>query len=131
MGRIVAAAVAGYVAIGILVVLTDQVFAAVIPGFKSMTTPPLYYFVASLGTDSLYSILGGYLCCVIARAGCRNATLMLMVLGEIIGVVSQVSLWQTVPHWFGIGLLILYPPMVWIGSLLRSRGRGVAGPVAA
>ena len=41
MVRIAAAVLGGYVAIGILVVLTDAIFAAAIPGFRAMTTPPL------------------------------------------------------------------------------------------
>ena len=49
-------ALAGYVAIGVLVVLTDLVFAAVIPGFPAMAQPPLYYFVIVAFTDTLYSI---------------------------------------------------------------------------
>jgi hypothetical protein len=123
MGRIIAAVALGYIAIGALVVATDQLFAAVIPGFKSMAMPPLYYFVISLGTDFLYSIVGGYLCSVIARARDKTATLALIVFGELIGVVSQIALWKTVPHWFGFGLLILYPPAIWIGYLLRSRSQ--------
>jgi hypothetical protein len=121
MGRIIAAAVVGYVAIGVLVVTTDKVLAAIIPGFATLEVPPLLYFIVSLTTDSLYSVVGGYLCCVIARDRCRDATLALIIGGELIGLASQIALWRTVPHWFGVVLLLLYPPAVWIGSSLRSR----------
>ena len=121
MGRIVVAAIVGYVAIGLLVVTTDKVLAATIPGFATLEVPPLLYFVVSLTTDTLYSVVGGYLCCVIARDRCRTATLVLIIGGEIAGIASQVALWRTVPHWFAIVLLLLYPPAVWIGSFLRSR----------
>jgi hypothetical protein len=53
MLRIIGAVLAGYIAIGVLVVLTDQVFAAAIPGFRNLATPPLYYFVTVLCTDTL------------------------------------------------------------------------------
>jgi hypothetical protein len=121
MGRIIAAVLAGYVAIGVLVVITDQFFAAFIPGFKAMPLPPLYYFVVSLGTDTLYSVFGGYLCSLIARARSQTAGLGLIVFGEVIGLASQIVLWKTVPHWFAIALLLLYPPAVWLGSRLRQQ----------
>jgi hypothetical protein len=121
MGRIIAAVVLGYAAVGVLVVGTDQIFAIFIPGLQTMTSPPLYYFVSSLATDTAYTVLGGWLCVRIAREHARNATLGLIVLGELIGLVSQILLWHTVPHWFGMGLLIAYPPAIWIGSEGESR----------
>ena len=120
MVRIAAAVLGGYVAIGILVVLTDAIFAAAIPGFRAMTTPPLYYFVIVTLTDTLYSVAGGYLCALIARDAVRKATLGLMIFGEIIGVVSTVMGWRIQPHWFALALLVLFPLAIWCGSRLRS-----------
>jgi hypothetical protein len=116
MGRAVVGVIAGYLGIGALVALTDMLFAAFVPGWKQMAHPPQYYFAISLVTDFLYSIAGGYICAVIAKSRRRGATLALIVIGEAIGVVTQAMLWKTVPHWFGIGLLIVYPLGVWIGS---------------
>jgi hypothetical protein len=120
MIRIVGAVLAGYVAIGVLVVLTDQIFAVAVPGFRATIPPPLYYFVIVTITDALYSIAGGYLCAVIARAAVRKATLSLMIFGEIMGVASTILQWHAEPHWAAIALLVLYPIAVWIGSKLRS-----------
>jgi hypothetical protein len=130
MVRIVAAVLGGYVGIGILVVLTDLVFAAVIPGFRAMTTLPTYYFVIVTFTDALYSIAGGYLCAYIARAAVSRATLGLMIFGEIAGIVSVVLGWHIQPHWFALALLVLFPPAVWFGSRLRSgsANRTMIGP---
>jgi hypothetical protein len=125
MIRTILAILGGYAAIGILVVATDQVFAALIPGFRQMAMPPLYYFGLSLLTDTVYTVAGGYLCVLIARENFRNATLGLMIGGELVGIASQVAFWHNVPHWFAITLLILYPPAIWIGSRLRSRARRV------
>jgi hypothetical protein len=116
MGRTVVGVIAGYLGIGALVAFTDMLFAAFVPGWKQMAHPPLYYFAISLVTDFLYSIAGGYICAVIAKSRWKSATVALIVMGEVIGVVSQALLWKTVPHWFGIGLLIVYPLGVWIGS---------------
>ena len=120
MVRVAAAILTGWVAIGILVVMTDAIFAAAIPGFRTMTPQPLYYFVTVTFTDTLYSIAGGYLCAVIARSAARGATWGLIIFGEILGVVSAVLFWSSQPHWLGLGLLVLYPLAVWFGSRLRS-----------
>jgi hypothetical protein len=125
MIRTILAIVGGYAAIGILVVTTDQIFAALIPGFRQMATPPPYYFGISLLTDTIYTLAGGYLCALIAREHFRNATLGLMIFGELVGIASQIAFWNNVPHWYAIALLILFPPAVWIGSRLRSRGQRV------
>jgi hypothetical protein len=123
MIRTILAILGGYAAIGILVVLTDQFFAALIPGFRQMAMPPIYYFGISLFTDTFYTIAGGYLCALIAREHVRRATIGLMIGGEIVGIASQVAAWREVPHWFGFALLILFPPAIWIGSMLQARGQ--------
>jgi lysylphosphatidylglycerol synthetase-like protein (DUF2156 family) len=120
MARIIGAVLAGYVAVGVLVILTDLIFAAVVPGFRAMTPPPLYYFVTLTFSNTLYSIAGGYLCAAIARASIHKATLGLMIFGEIMGVVAIVLSWHTEPHWYAFALLVLFPLAVWIGSRLRS-----------
>jgi len=125
MLRLILSVLAGYIAIAVLVVVTDQIFAAATPGFAAAAQPPLFYFVVSLFTDTLYSVVGGYLCVTLARARARTATIALIALGELIGLVTQIALWNTVPHWFGFGLLILYPAGIWAGSRLRARSAGL------
>ena len=119
--RTVIAAIGGFLVIGVLVRSTDMLFARLVPGWKDMAHLPLYYFAATLATDFIYCILGGYICAWIAEENRRRATLGLIVVGEVLGIVVRVVLWGVVPHWFGIGLLILYPLGVWIGSGLRGR----------
>jgi hypothetical protein len=126
MGRAIVGVIAGYLGIGALVAFTDMLFSRLVPGWKQMAHPPLYYFAVSLVTDFLYCIVGGYACAAIAAERRRGATLSLIVLGEVIGIVVQGLLWKTVPHWFGIGLLILYPLGVWIGSRLRHEPEALA-----
>jgi len=115
MWRIPAAVLAGYLFTGMLVVITDQIFGLVIPGFKLMTMPPFYYFAISLFTDFVYSIAGGYVCAWIARERAWRATVALMVFGDAIGLASQIVLWTTVPHWYAVALLVLFPIGVWLG----------------
>ena len=58
---------------------------------------------------------------VLENAG--KARWALIGFGELMGIVSQVMNWNTVPHWYGIGLLILFPIGVWWGVSLRMRGK--------
>jgi hypothetical protein len=119
MARMILGILSGYVLIGLLVTFTDRIFAMSVPGFSAMPHPPRYYFFMSLGTDFVFSVVGGYVCSWIARERAYEGTLCLIALGETIGVASQFLLWHSVPHWFGIGVLLLYPLAVWIGSKLR------------
>jgi hypothetical protein len=124
MWRVPVAALAGYLFIGVLVVITDRIFGLVIPGFKLMTMPPVYYFAISLITDFVYSMAGGYLCAWIARERARTAALALIIIGGLIGIASQVVLWKSVPHWFGVTLVVLFPIAVWLGwKLFTQRTR--------
>ena len=122
MWRAILAPIAGYVAIGVLVIFTDQLFSILTHGFNSAAPPPRYYFGLSLVTDALYTALGGYICAAIAGSAAWRATLILIVGAELIGIGSVIALWHTQPHWFAIALLLLYPPAVWAGSRLRMRG---------
>lgn len=116
--RTLIAVLGGFLGIGVLVRFTDMLFARLVPGWNPIE-PPVFYFAVSLGTDFIYSIVGGYLCALIAEEHAPAATLWLIGLGEVIGIVVQALLWKKVPHWYGIGLLIVYPIGVWLGSKLR------------
>jgi hypothetical protein len=112
---------AGYLAIAFLIAATDWILGFSIAELRTAREMPTYYFVVVLVTDSVYSVAGGYLCAKIARTAARSSTIGLMALGELIGAISTVYLWYTVPHWYSFVLLILYPPLVWLGSWLRLR----------
>lgn len=119
--RVAAAVLAGYVGIAFLIVATDWILGFTIPELRTALEMPTYYFVAVLATDAIYSMVGGYLGAAIARTAARNATIGLIAVGELISVVSTVFVWYRVPHWYSFALLILYPPLVWMGSQLRLR----------
>jgi peptidoglycan/LPS O-acetylase OafA/YrhL len=113
VGRTVFAIVAGYLVNGILVAVTEQFFSSIIPGAN--TAPPVDYFALDLMSQCLYTVIGGYLCYLIAQASQRAAIVGLMGLGLLVGAVSLVGSWKTEPHWYGIALLVIYSPCVWIG----------------
>jgi len=125
MVRNILAAIAGYVAIGVLVVLTDQIFSWAIPGFRTLAMPPLFYFASSLATDFVYSAVGGYICSAIAGSSSHSASLILIVAGEVIGIAVAFARWQAMPHYFALGLLILYPLGIFVGSTFERKRSGL------
>ena len=124
-GRTVLAVVAGYLANGIMVGGTEQLLSLLIPGRNGR--PPLFYFVLDLISQCLYTAVGGYLCCLIARPSRHGAVAGLMGLGVLVGTVSLVTSWKTEPHWYGIALLVFYVPCVWIGWTLERPREQLAG----
>jgi hypothetical protein len=125
MGRNILAALAGYFAIGVLVVLTDQIFSWAIPGFRTLAMPPLFYFAISLVTDFVYSAVGGFVCSALARRSSKTATLILIAAGEAIGLAVAIARWQVMPHFFLLCLLILYPLGIFLGSAIQRRNKAV------
>jgi peptidoglycan/LPS O-acetylase OafA/YrhL len=112
IGRFIIAVLAGYAANAVLVAATEQLLPRLIP------SPD--YFVADLITQCLYEVAGGYLCCLIVKRSERwIAVVGLVGLGLLIGTISLITSWKAEPHWYGIALLSVWAPCVWIGSALE------------
>ena len=126
MWRIIVAVILGYAVTGMLIFGTDKIFAFAISGFAEMHTLPTFYFAISLCTDTLYSIAGGWTCAAVARYAARQAVIALIVLGELFGLAATIAGWATVPHYFSLALMVIYPPAVWFGGSLRKQVRAQA-----
>jgi len=77
------------------------------------------YFGVDVVTQIVATIIGGYICCRIAQRTKRIAATNLMALGLTIGTISFVTSWNREPHWYGIALLAVYAPCVWIGYAMQ------------
>jgi hypothetical protein len=84
----------------------------------------VFYFVVSLFTAPLYSVIGGYIAAWLGRAQAQKCVIGLVIFGELMGIVSTVMFWGKQPLWYGLALLVLFPPAVWLGGRLRSQKRG-------
>jgi hypothetical protein len=113
IGRTFLAVIAGYATNAVLVVVTEQLL--------SRFLDPTYYLVADVVTQCLSTIVGGYLCCLIAQRSRGIAMAGLIGLGLLVGTVSLVTSWKAEPHWYGVTLLSVYAPCVWIGFMSERR----------
>lgn len=112
--RIILAVLAGYSANAILVAATEQVLPRLVPNPA--------YFAADLITQCVYEVAAGYLCSRIAKGSERwVAVVGLIGLGLLVGTISLITSWQAEPHWYGIALLSVWGPCVWIGYALERR----------
>ncbi len=122
--RNIGAVLAGYISIGVLVVATDTLLMSLNPGSHvEGQTPPVFYFVVSLFTAPLYSVVGGYITAWLGKAQARTCVIGLAIFGELMGIVSTVMFWGKQPLWYAIALLVLFPPAVLLGGWLRTHKR--------
>ena len=118
VGRIILAVVAGWTANAVLVGLTEVLLWTSMRGPRG--THPGKYYIIDVICQCCYTVVGGYLCCVIAGPSRRNAMFGMIFLGLLIGGLSLPSSWPREPHWYRITLLAVWTPCVWIGWKLRS-----------
>lgn len=117
IGHVIFAVLAGYITDAALVIATE--LALRVPGRHA--AQPLRYYVIDLITQCLYTVIGGYIACAIAGPVHRAAMISLICLGLLVGTASLTAAWHMEPHWYGIALLAVYAPCVWIGCSLRLR----------
>jgi len=123
MGRTVLGVIAGYLTNAALVGITEFAYVRWMDARK--------YFVVDLATQVGATVIGGYLCCLIAQRAMRIAATSLMALGLVIGTTSLVTSWNAEPHWYGIAVLAVYAPCVstryalllWLNEFIRTRGQ--------
>ncbi len=104
--RIIIGFLLGYIFIGLTTVMTHQLlYALLVP---SADAPRTDYLMVITATDTVLAILGGWLCATVSRKA-RNATLALVIVGEVSGVAMALLLWASVPHFYKLGQLDSLP----------------------
>ncbi|SRR5579875_4166892 len=116
-GRVVVAVVLGYIANTVLVIAGELL----LPLLTSGTGGSSHYYTIDLVGQSLCTIAAGYLCCVVAGLAEWRAMVGLMVLGLLIGSAFLARSWSAEPHWYVVGLLLVFPPCVWVGWIIRQK----------
>jgi hypothetical protein len=119
IGRVIVAVIAGWFANAILVGITEVLLWTSMRRIGGKL--PGKYYIIDLVFQCCFTVIGGYLCCAIARPARRRALFGLIALGLLIGGVSLPSSWMREPHWYRVALLVVWTPCVWIGWILRSQ----------
>ena len=132
MWRTLVAVLAGWVLVGILVVLTDSILMKVFPkDYVAGQMPPDHLTAISLITATLYSAAGGWLTARLARSRPWLHAGYLIVWGETMGLVSLALTWGQIQLWYQIGLLVLWPAAVAAGCWARAGRPGWLPPASA
>src|SRR5262249_24116682 len=117
-GRVIVAVVVGWMTNAILTGVTEVLMWKGMRGAGGKL--PGEYYIIDLIAQCCFTVIGGYVCCAIARPPRRMAMVSLMLLGLLIGGLSLPSSWSREPHWYRIALLAVWAPCVWIGWRLRA-----------
>lgn len=129
--RSAAAIVVTYVVVYGIVFASDPILTMLFPGrYVAGQVPPLFLLWVVTGIFVLASILGGWLCILLAPSRPGLHLLVLFLVGEVIGLAFTVHNWPTWPHWYSVLWLIVWPVCLWIGAWIRSR-RGISGAMAS
>jgi len=129
--RSVAAIVVSYIVVYGIVFASDPILTILFPGqYISGKVPPTFLLWVSTAIFALASILGGWLCVLLAPSRPMLHLLILFLVGEAIGVGFTVGNWATWPHWDSFVWLAIWPVCLWIGAWARS-AQCVPGAVAS
>ncbi len=120
--RSVGAIVAGFVAVFVLSLGTDQVLHAlkVYPPWGEPMAGAL--FVVATGYRIVYTILGGYITARLApHAPVRHALILgfIGLVPGILGVIVNIAKPELGPLWYPIAVLVTGPPCAWLGGVLH------------
>lgn len=118
--RSVASVLVSYVVVYGIVILSDPVLMRLFPGqYVAGKVPPTFLLWITTAIFAAASILGGWLCLLMApsRPGIHVAALFAV--GEVLGIYFTWHMWGQWPHWHSFVWLAVWPVCVWIGSSLR------------
>lgn len=131
MGRIILAAIVGFIVWSVLWVGSDAVFMAISPSYKEymegfakaldtkqpFETSSVILFL-TLIKSFICSIISGLITAIIAKENSKS-TLILGVLLLAFGIFIQSIYWNYIPLWYHLSFLILLIPMSILGGKLK------------
>lgn len=119
--RTLASVLGSYLAVFILVALSDPVLAHFYPAqYARGEVPPDFLLWISTLVFMVATVLGGWLCVRLAPSRPGAHLFALFVLGELVGLGFTWRGWsQGWPHWYSLLWLIAWPVCLWFGGLGR------------
>jgi hypothetical protein len=120
MLRSVAAVLAGFVAVVVLSIGTDQVLHALDvypPLGEPMHDPGLN--LLALSYRIVYGVVGGYIAARLAPRNPMTHALALGVIGTVLSTAGAIAMWGMGPNWFPVALVLTALPCAWLGGVLH------------
>jgi hypothetical protein len=131
IGRSVAAIFAGFFAVAVLSLATDQalhVLAIYPPWGEPMWDPRLN--ALALSYRIVYTVLGGYITAILAPYAPMRHVAIVGILGFLTGTagaIVAIRLANLGPNWYPIALALTGFPCVWLGGLIHRARHADAG----
>jgi hypothetical protein len=124
--RTVGAVIAGFAVVVVASTATDAILHATRvypPESEGFWDPGL--ITLALAYRCAFTVLGGWVCGLLAPAPKMRAVWALAILGQLGGLAGVISTWNLNlgPHWYPIALAATAIPTVWLGGWLAVRGR--------
>ena len=130
IGRSIGAVFAGFVAIVILSIASDEALraAGIFPPLGQTMSDGL--FMLATIYRSVYSIVGCYIAARLAPDRPMKHALALGVVGLAVSTIGAVATWnkgpEFGPHWYPLALVVLAMPCAWLGGRLHGGRRAQA-----
>jgi hypothetical protein len=118
--RSIGAVLAGFAAIFILSLGTDQIFHALAiypPWGQPMRDNGL--LVLAFGYRLIYDVFGCYLTARLAPYAPMGHALTLGAIGTVLSVLGAIGMWDLAPNWYPVALAASALPSAWLGGLLH------------
>lgn len=124
--RLIGAVIAGFAVVVVLSTATDAALHAAgvyPPESEGLWDPGLN--ALALAYRCVFTVLGGFVCALLAPAPKMRAVWILAVLGLAGGLAGLIGTWNLNlgPHWYPIALAATAIPTVWLGGWLYLRPR--------
>jgi hypothetical protein len=129
--RSTGAILAGFIAVFVLSLGTDQVFHTLgvyPPWGEPMTDTGL--LLLALSYRIVYGIVGGYLVALLAPRNAMRHALIMGGIGFVLSAAGGIAMWDMGAHWYPIALALSALPCAWYGATMHLK-RGDGHAVAA
>lgn len=117
--RSVGAVLAGFVAVFVLSLATDQLFHVLEiypPWGQPMTDTGL--LLLALAYRIFYNIGGSYLVAMLAPRNPMRHAMVMGGIGFVLSIAGGIAMWDMGAHWYPVVLALTALPCAWIGALL-------------
>lgn len=122
LGRSILAVLAGFVAVVLLSLASDQLFHSLgvyPPWGEPMTDTGL--LLLALGYRTVYGILGSFIAAWLAPRAPMAHALALGGIGFVLSILGAIAMWHFGAQWYPIALVLTALPGAWLGGALQQR----------